>query len=504
MKTARLSLASLSATVCILLFTLSVSAQTSGQVYTVNDISDSNDAILGDGQCADAAGKCTLRAAIQEANSDPSSRDTVIFALPNPSVIDLTLGELAITGQVAIVGPGARRLTLERSFNSGTPEFRIFHIAKEVQDLTIRGLTIRNGRTDGAAVWVAIGSTLSVADTYFYQNGKGDGGAIYNAGTISVSRSLFSSNGVGIGGAIYNVITSASGTIVNTTFTDNMATEGGAIYNNGSLLLINDTFFENIALSRCAAICSENSGPVRVLNTIFGQDTGSTHSLSGDFSSLGNNILVDPQMARGFVNGVNNDQVSDATGEVDPMLGKLANNGGQTDTAALLSESPAIDRGNTCITNGTCSISPPIRILTDQRRNFRGFLNPVDIGAYESGSSGLAGSFSFTLSGINRPARYVGSIAILTDAVTNEKRFAALNAIGLIRFQNLPNGTYVLELKAKRAGLAFDPLIIDGDDIPPFSFTDQDRGLRVTLEQEKPIDSRKITSSGIQSLSVLH
>jgi hypothetical protein len=60
----------------------------------------------------------------------------------------------------------------------------------------------------------------------------------------------------------------------------------------------------------------------------------------------------------------------DITG--DPLLGGLANNGGDTDTMALLSASPAIDSGGTDV----CA-------ATDQRDLPRPALGGCDIGAFE-------------------------------------------------------------------------------------------------------------------------
>ena len=58
---------------------------------------------------------------------------------------------------------------------------------------------------------------------------------------------------------------------------------------------------------------------------------------------------------------------------VDPLLGPLADNGGETKTHALLPGSPAIDAGN----DGTC-------LATDQRGIPRPQGAACDIGAFES------------------------------------------------------------------------------------------------------------------------
>src|SRR5262249_55943785 len=75
--------------------------------------------------------------------------------------------------------------------------------------------------------------------------------------------------------------------------------------------------------------------------------------------------------AVGVVNGTSTANISG----VNPMLGPLQNNGGPTQTMALLPGSPAIDHG-----------SNPAGLTTDQRgTGFRRAINGhIDIGAFES------------------------------------------------------------------------------------------------------------------------
>src|SRR5262245_38624343 len=49
-------------------------------IFTVNSLGDTPDATPGNGTCADANGVCTLRAALQEANS-LSGDDTINFSV---------------------------------------------------------------------------------------------------------------------------------------------------------------------------------------------------------------------------------------------------------------------------------------------------------------------------------------------------------------------------------------------------------------------------------------
>lgn len=465
-----------SLTVIILLFFSSlaiVKAQIpNGLLFTVNHHGDSVDVNPGDSLCADLNGQCTLRAALQEANAKPGN-DVINFTLGASSVIDLTLGELPVTSSVAIVGPGARRLTVQRSFNAGTPNFRIFHVPGDAGvNIIIRGLTIKNGRAEnsllGGGVYVERGNIVNLNDLAVNGNWAISGGGICNAGTVNISRSLINSNTANSqGGALMNIDGLSVMRIIDSTITDNTANTSGAIDNSGSLLLVNDTITHNAAPNAASGIFSGPGGSVNVLNTIIGSNNSSTpNTLSGAFNSLGNNIITDARGSTGFTDGVNDDQVSD-NNIINPLLGALADNGGQTDTRALLDGSPAIDRGNNCVRTANCptQTQPPLRLTTDQRDGHRRQVgNSVDVGAFEAGSSAFTTSIGFGGGVFNRTGRYANAIVILTNATTGEKRYSFTNPFGSYRFNNLPGGAvYILEFRNKRTGI-LSPQVIAFDD----------------------------------------
>lgn len=457
MKTASLPFIALLA----LFLAVPVFSQVNGKVFTVNSVADTNDVEPGDRVCADSNGQCTLRAAIQEANTNNADRDIVMFSMPWPAVINLTQGSLTITApNMAIVGPGARRLTVQRSPDQTVP-FRIFTIPNSGTTAVIRALTIKNGFAgqlmSGGGAWIGTGAGLMLYDSAVVNNSAATGGGIANDGTLTVMRSLIASNNSGFqGGGIHNSAGSTT-RVVNSTVTENQSPTGGGVWNAGTMLLVNDTISHNAATSNARSIFNENGGSAHVLNTIIGSDNSSTPvSMSGAFTSLGNNIVTDARTSTGFVNGVNNDQVSEKNA-INPLLGPLLDNGGQTDTRALQSGSPAIDAANGCVRDGSCSLppGPPVFLRSDQRLlYFRPFVGTIDIGAFEFGANPVGGVGTFSGGFSSSNGQHLGSIVVLTDTETNQKQYAVMGPFGRYRFQTFrPGVVYIQEIISKRQSL---------------------------------------------------
>jgi CSLREA domain-containing protein len=127
----------------------------------VNDNGDTSDANPGDGTCATAGGVCTLRAAIQEANSRffCGSPDINFSGVASPIVLNAALPN--VNHDVNINGPGANQLTIMRSTAPGAANFRVFTI-NSGRTVKISGVTVANGRVTGFGA---------------------DGGGILNSGT---------------------------------------------------------------------------------------------------------------------------------------------------------------------------------------------------------------------------------------------------------------------------------------------------------------------------------
>ena len=168
----------------------------------------------------DDAGAGSLRQAILDANVNPGP-DEIVFDLASlPATITLTTGQIFITDDLTITGPGADQLTV-----SGNNSSRIFNV--------------NNGIADSISLFV---SGLRLADGFVVSNG----GAILNSENLTIENSDFTGNTADLGGAIYNNDTIAG--ITDSTFTTNSATSGGAVFNNGTLTAITgSTFIENTA-----------------------------------------------------------------------------------------------------------------------------------------------------------------------------------------------------------------------------------------------------------------
>ena len=382
---------------------------------TVNSSADAG------GTCPGAT--CTLRQAILDAASD----DTINFAA-GITTINLTSDELLIDKNLTISGPGANLLTVQRSAAGGIPEFRIFDIAYNGVsfNVTISGLTITNGSAAGGSngggiSYTSTDATLTVTNCTISGNvADVDGGGIYNdSGTVIITNSILFGNSANNGGGIYNNKGKVS--ITTSTLSANPANvDGGGIYNNfGTVNMTNSTLSANsvtgtgggienhsgglnITNSTLSGNSADNGGGIRtddgggitmtnstlsansarfvggsdfegddasVSNTIIAKntDTGGAPDCNGEVSSKGYNLIGNSTGAT--ITPTTGDQIGTAASPIDPLLGPLQNNGGPTQTQALLSGSRAIDKGG--------AATDPVTgnpITTDQR----GFTRPVD------------------------------------------------------------------------------------------------------------------------------
>ncbi len=318
----------------------------------------------------DDAGVGSLRQAILDANGTAGADTITINSVP---AITLTSGELAITDSVIITGGGA---TVTR--NGGL----VFSIAAGA-NVSLTGLTIQGGGTitgDGGGISNA-GVCYLNNTTVSGHSVTGNGGGIYNAATgyLNLENSTLSGNTAANGGGIYNTATGVID-ILNSTISGNTATtQGGGLFNASTntalgISIYNATITNNTAPATGGAGIASQAGMYLINTIVAGHPTGGNCSLltPGILISGNNNLSDDPPPpAPAAGNTCNFTQSFDILNNTVPILGPLGNNGGPTSTHALLSGSPAINRG---FQLGN--------ITTDQRGVARAV--QYDIGAYES------------------------------------------------------------------------------------------------------------------------
>ncbi|MGH8460479.1 MAG: choice-of-anchor Q domain-containing protein [Stenotrophobium sp.] len=251
----------------------------------------------------------------------------------------------------------------------------------------------------GSSTFTVSNSTVS-GNTARFNRG---GGLFVANGTLAMSGSTVSGNtGVYGGGGLY--LKQANATLTNSTVSGNYGVQygGGLAFNAGSghttVTLTNSTVANNTASVGGDGVAGNQGTGSAVLNATNSIITGAAHNAcnTSPITSGSNNLITDTTC--GTKTLVNNSATT--LGALN--LGPLGNNGGPTQTIALLPGSVAIDAGTS---NGAPA--------TDQRGALRPQGAGFDIGAYELGMLPPA---SFIDASGNR-------VTITTDvgAITNAK-----------------------------------------------------------------------------------
>ncbi len=427
-------------------FTPHPSQVTAAPTTTIN-VNTTTDELNFDGDCSLRE---AIRAANTDTAVDacPAGSGTDTINIP-AGTYNLTLtsgdedakGDLDVQSNMLIQGAGA-----ETTHIHGQMGERVLEVYSGIQ-VTVAGVTISGGQDTGGFAGGGILSQgeFTLEDSMITGNTASSGGGVWNSGVMTITRSLITNNtdngnagGAGLGGgpdtlttlidsAITHNVTGHSGggiytyngnfVLINSTVSHNLNTgitsSGAGIYVSGptaELTLINSTVSHNISTSTDGggmyinfnstahlfnATVAYNSatsgggilnyGTVNLQNSIIAQNTatqpgsppdcGGSALTSGGYNLIGNDTGC-------TLTGVSTGMIVD----VDPLLGPLQDNGGETETHGLLYDSPARNTGNL----GGCTNQSGGGLSTDQR----GFPRPVgaacDMGAFESGLANLA------------------------------------------------------------------------------------------------------------------
>ncbi len=246
------------ATAGFVVTTATIIIQTVPSGFTVDSTGDAVDASPGDGSCADAGGKCTLRAAVQETNASSSVAQTITLPAGTYTLSVGGIGEgaaatgdLDVTSTLTIVGAGQSTTIID-----GGALDRIFEVISG-GNLSISGVTIRNG-------------SVPSTSTDF-------GGGIANRGTLTLTDSTVSGSSGGSGGGLY-ISSSATATVTGSTITGNTASfaVGGGILSFGAVTFQNSTISNNTAPTGGGLYWAFTSGVVAVTDSTISGNTATT------------------------------------------------------------------------------------------------------------------------------------------------------------------------------------------------------------------------------------
>jgi CSLREA domain-containing protein len=385
-----------------------------------------------------ADGKCSLREAIQAANTDAAvdvcpagaGADTIVFApalAQGVIVLGAALPDLA--SQLQIDGSFAPGLRL-----SGNQQTRVFRVAAGAQvelahllitdgmalegggiynagDLVLRQVRVSENTAMTTEMSEAArgGGIFNLGTLVLYESmidhNKADmtdwflsstwAGAIYNSGVLRMENSIIAGNFAKGTGGLFNA-TNATATIIGSTFVENgvysvgLAFSGAiaALGNHGELTIVNSTFSRNkaprggaiyntgrMAMTHCTITGGGGAfGPAGIENASGALFLHNT--LIANDGESGEDCRANLPLAANIGNLIA-DGSCDPALSGDPLLGPLQDNGGLTPTQALLPGSPAIDAADAAV----CAQLPV------GQRDQRGMARPrgggCDIGAYE-------------------------------------------------------------------------------------------------------------------------
>jgi CSLREA domain-containing protein len=330
--------------------------------HVVNTLEDAADAAPGDGLCATSTGRCSLRAAIAEANSQPGAQTIALGA--ETYIVSPTL---SIASPLTLVGLGAGRTTL-----AGGGADRVI-IVTGGHAVTLEGLAITGGNTNGSGGGLStIAGNLTMTGVQISGNYAAiGGGGLYVAGGGSLTLAQSAVTGNSSDGSGGGLLVQGTATLANVTISGNTAGSGGGIVGLGVATLTNVTVANNHATGSGGGL---NGGPANftLLNTIL---AGNTAAVAGPncgygLTSQGHNLI--DNLADCAVSGATTGNI---TGQAAGLL-PLALNGAATLTHALAPGSPALEAG-------TCALPADQRGVPRPQDGDLDQAPACDIGAYE-------------------------------------------------------------------------------------------------------------------------
>ncbi len=389
----------------------SLSASCGGAIYTAENLTVKDSIITGNTAVGGGGGiygfpVTNTTTTIENTTFDQNSAASGGGILINPATgATFTMQDSLVSGNTATATSGQGGAGIYVYKNYGTTAIQNCTITGNTAESQSGGTTTLT-RGGGILIWKNFNQVTINIDTVSGNTGA-DGGGICvrnsNNGVTTIENSTISGNTSTDGGGLF--LRSAEGTIVvqNSTISGNNATNtsgGIATLNYQSITIQNSTITGNTAQNGAGGLGVNppsatyyTPDTLLVRSTIIAGNTDASGQAPdvyaiGTFTDSQNQVHNDADFANCLLGNntgsgltaapvgspdANGNLVGTPTALIDPKLGPLADNGGPTETCALLTGSPAINAG-----------ANPANLTTDQRGLARQFGSHTDMGAYET------------------------------------------------------------------------------------------------------------------------
>lgn len=314
-----------------------------------------------DGDCDN---HCSLREAIQAANETEGpdfillGAGTYTLSVAGAGEDQAATGDLDVRDDLIIVGRDAINTVID-----GAALDRVFDV-QAGDKLELVGLTVRNGRTiDGSGAGVRVAGELAltrggvtgnhaqsgsgggifsqgtsskvtlIQSTVWANTATANGGGVYLEGTLEMVNSTLSGNtAAGQGGGLY-ATSQSEGEVSNSTITGNSAAQGGGVF------VVSDPFISVTHPDFSNTIIAGNGTGVE------GDCSGYAHSVGHNLLGIGSN---GPGTGCPDFSASKGDIIGTVAAPINPALASLAAAGGTTPVHVPSATSPALNHGAAC------------------------------------------------------------------------------------------------------------------------------------------------------------
>ncbi len=230
--------------------------------FSVNSTADAVDDNPGNGVCHTAAGECTLRAAIMEANAIAGTKvitlpaGTYTLTIPGANEDFSLMGDLDINTTLTLNGAGAASTIIQAGTTTAGGIDRVFHVLVGGV-ATIDSVTITHGKASTGAA-ILNGGRLTLTHSTVTANDAASDACVVGGPGLAVSDTVITAN-------TCTGIRVSTGTVTNTTVSNN--TNGGIIAGHAT--------FTNVTVSgnNSHGGIFVNAGPVTIQSSTIVNNT---------------------------------------------------------------------------------------------------------------------------------------------------------------------------------------------------------------------------------------